>query len=234
MNEFFRLEEASGCLILTMQAPGNNLMTGEFFAAYEDAMERLQLLISERTDITGLIICGAGRHFSVGADVESLIARSDNELHAMGDEDILPEGHLRQKGFLTFLHDLPFPTVSVVSGFCIGSGCEIAANCHFRICEKNARIGQPESTFGILPALGGIARTIEICGLQRAAAMILTGKLFSAEEAYALGWADVIVPKKGGMTLAKELISYLSTQEYFPERSAEHFADFLESRGEVE
>lgn len=52
---------------------------------------------------------------------------------------------------------MPFPVVSA-GGFCIGSGSEIAAACYFRICEKNARIGQPESTFGILPA-----STVKIC-----------------------------------------------------------------------
>lgn len=106
---------------------------------------------------------------------------------------------------------MPFPVVSA-GGFCIGSGSEIAAACYFRICEKNARIGQPESTFGILPALGGIAETIKMCGVKNAIKMVYSGELLSATEAFALNWADIVTDKKKSFSEAVSLIEFISEQ----------------------
>ena len=118
----------------------------------------------------------------------------------------------------TFLRSLPFPVVSVVTGFCIGSGSEIAVNSHYRICEKNARVGQPESTFGILPALGGLARTIKLCGMSNAYRLVMSGELIPAETAYALGWADFLCGKKQGYAQAVALIDWISSHRA-------HFSD---------
>ena len=71
-NEYFVISEENGILVLTMQAPGNNLMTDEFFRQYEELMTE----ISKKKKLKGLIIKGSARHFSVGADVGSLAERS--------------------------------------------------------------------------------------------------------------------------------------------------------------
>lgn len=128
----FSLTEEAGILTLTMSAPGNNLMTGAFFREYEAIMDQVQLR-STQPGIRGLIIRSGGRHFSVGADVDALAERSAAESF---DGKRLPPAHCKQKRHFTFLRSLPFPVVSVVTGFCIGSGSEIAVNCHYRICEK--------------------------------------------------------------------------------------------------
>ncbi len=202
------LSEQDGILILSMNCAGNNLMASDFFREYEAVMAEIEKL-SQTENYKGLIIKGEGRHFSVGADVASLAERSANEIYD-DSTGILPDGHIKQKHFFTFLRELSFPVVSVVTGFCIGSGSEIAVNSHYRIVEKSARVGQPESTFGILPALGGVARTIEICGKKNAYRLVMSGELISAEEAYEMGWADIFAGKKQGFNEAVSLIEYIS------------------------
>lgn len=234
MNEkAFVITEDDGILVLTMQSEGNNLMTASFFEGYEAAMAEVKSLASEKK-WKGMIICGGGRHFSVGADVESLSERSSKELPELRSTGKIPEGHHKQKHFFTFLYDLPFPVVSVVTGFCIGSGSEIAVNSHFRIAEKNARIGQPESTFGILPALGGIARSITHTGMQNAFDIVVSGELFSAERAGELLWANEVVGKKAGFSRAKQLINFISStgEEFTADKAAGFYRRFLET-GEV-
>lgn len=228
-KSWFEQAEENGVLVLTMQAPGNNLMTGTFLEVYEKIMEQ----ISQRTDLKGLVIRGTARHFSVGADVTSLAERSAAELECMTSDMDFPSEHIHQKKTFTFLHDLPFPVVSVVSGFCIGSGSEIAVNSHIRICEPTARVGQPESTFGILPGLGGIARNVEICGLSMAAEMVLTGKLFSAQQAFEMGWADLLAEKKGGLAEALELITWIvkNVERYDRKQTSFYVAQYLQSKG---
>ena len=224
------LEEQDGILVLSMNMPGNNLMTADFFKEYVAVMAEIEERAADK-QYKGLIIKGAGRHFSVGADVDALSDRSANETYD-DSTGILPEGHIKQKHYFTFLRELPFPVISVVTGFCIGSGSEIAVNSYYRIIEKNARAGQPESTFGILPALGGVARTIEICGMQNAYTLVMSGELISAEEAYSLGWADIFADKKQGVPEAVSLINYISesTDRFVPSDYKEYIRSYLKNR----
>lgn len=202
------LNEENGILTVMMNAPKNNLMTTQFHEEFETVMEEVQMRAG-RGGIRGMIISGGGRHFCVGADVDALEERSAKEVY---DDTTgkLPESHISQKRHFTFLRELPFPVVSVVTGFCIGSGSEIALNCHYRIVEKGARIGQPESTFGILPGLGGIAWNIELCGMKNAYEMVMTGRLFPSEEACEMGWGDILTDKKQGLAEAYSLIDFIS------------------------
>ncbi len=216
-------------LILKMDAPGNNIMTGEFL---DDIVHCLEQAESYKNDsgVKGMVITCAGRHFSCGADISSLMERSAEELKEMDKTNVLPQIHQKQKHALTMLNTLPFPVISVVKGFCIGSGSEIAANSHIRVCEHSARIGQPESTFGILPALGGIAKTVEICGLSEAIEMILTGELFGTDEAYEKQWCDLVCEKKQGLDTAINLINFISENydSYDRKKSPVYVEDFSE------
>ncbi|MBR4628266.1 MAG: enoyl-CoA hydratase/isomerase family protein [Ruminococcus sp.] len=228
MSDTMLLTEENGILRLTMNAPSNNLMTADFFRDYEAVMAEVEER-AKSGGIKGMIICGGGRHFSTGADVEALAQRSADESYddATGE---LPAGHIRQKHFFTFLRGLPFPVVSVVTGFCIGSGSEIAVNSHYRIIEKNARVGQPESTFGILPALGGVARTIDICGFQNAYELVMSGELIPAERAYEIGWADIFAEKKQGIPAAEKLIGYIAARgDFVPGKAKTIMQDYKET-----
>lgn len=232
-NDFFIIENKEDILFLTMNAPDNNLMTSEFLKKFEDVIEELEKKYSSDKKIKGLVIKVDGRHFSVGADVKSLIERTSTQLHEINEPEDLPPDHLRQKHAFTSISTLPFPVVSVIKGFCIGSGSEIAINSHIRICESNARIGQPESTFGILPALGGIARTVEICGLSDAIDMVFTGELITPEKAYQRSWADIVCDKKTGIQKAIDLICFINNLdiEFDPEDIPEYINDFMSREG---
>ena len=227
---FFTLENRDNILDLTMNAPGNNIMTADFMAAFVDIVKELHKTAAENSNIKGLIIHGSGRHFSVGADVTSLMDRSVAELAEMDRTGNLPEGFIVQKDAVTSFSKLNFPVVSVVNGFCIGSGSEIAVNTHFRICEPATRAGQPESTFGILPALGGITRSAALCGLSEAINIVMSGELFTAEHAGKIGWADILCEKKQGYSKAVSLIEYInSTGTFDPSKRAEYISGFLAS-----
>lgn len=221
------LTEENGIITLTMNAPSNNMMTADFFRDYEAAMETIEAKASAG-GIKGLIIRGAGRHFSSGADVGALADRSADEAYD-DSTGTLPASHIRQKHFFTFLRSLPFPVVSAVTGYCIGSGSEIAVNSHYRIVEKGARIGQPESTFGILPALGGIARTIEICGMQKAYELVMSGELITADKAAEIGWADIFADKKQSLPEAVKLIGFIASKcDFKPENYREYIKLYKE------
>ncbi|MCM1133702.1 MAG: enoyl-CoA hydratase/isomerase family protein [Ruminococcus flavefaciens] len=232
-KDWFSVEINNNIVIFTMNAPENNLMTADFLTNYEAVAEETILRFKDDETIKGMIIHGGGRHFSVGADVSALTERSASELSAMQDgEIVIPETHIRQKKLVTSWQKMPFPVVAAIGGFCIGSGSEIAAACHFRICEKNARVGQPESTFGILSALGGIADTIKICGVKNAIKMVYSGELLTAVEAYGLNWADMVTDKKKSFGEAVKLIEFIATlgEHFDPSEKPRYLAEFLNER----
>jgi len=227
-NSFFTLEIRDNILDFTMNAPVNNLMTGEFISGFIDAVEEAHRIADKNKNLKGIIIHGAGRHFSTGADVTSLVERTSAELDEMERTGNLPEGYYAQKNAITSLNKFSIPVVSVIGGFCIGSGSEIAVNTHFRICEPTSRLGQPESTFGLLPALGGIARTAKICGLASAIDSVMTGELFTCDYADETGWADILCEKKKGYDTAVRLINYIDSlgSDFDPECTAEYIFGF--------
>jgi enoyl-CoA hydratase len=208
-------------------------MTAEFLDGYEATVAEI-LASAQDIAIKGLILCGGGRHFSVGADVAALATRSAEELSQMQGEITIPSTHQHQKRMVTAWRTMPFPVVSAVSGFCIGSGSEIALSAHYRICEKNARIGQPESTFGILPALGGIAHVIACCGVQNAVKLVYSGDLIPAQEAYAMHWADILTEKKKSLAEATALIQWIARQDspFDPNRTEWYLEGYLREKGD--
>lgn len=232
-NDYFILENKNDILFLTMNAPENNLMTNDFFIKFENVFEQLEKKYSSDNRVKGLVITGAGRHFSVGSDLKSLFERTCTQSHPVETHKDLPAVHIRQKHAFTGLWDLPFPVVSVIKGFCIGSGSEMAINSHIRICESNARIGQPESALGIIPGLGGLARTAQVCGFSEALEMVFTGELITPDKAYEKSWADIVCEKKAGIQKAIDLINFIDSLDvqFDPEDVPEYINEFMNQEG---
>ena len=95
------------------------------------------------------------------------------------------------------LHDislLPFPTLAVINGACVGGGCELALACTYRIASDHPKtlIGLPEIKLGIIPGFGGCVRMPRLIGLQNSLQLILAGKLIVAKKALRVHLIDHI------------------------------------------
>jgi 3-hydroxyacyl-CoA dehydrogenase/enoyl-CoA hydratase/3-hydroxybutyryl-CoA epimerase len=91
---------------------------------------------------------------------------------------------------------LPFPTVAMVNGFCMGGGVELALACRYRVAldDPKTRFALPEVMLGILPAWGGIKYLPRLVGPSAALDMLLSGKSVDARKAKKIGLADACVP----------------------------------------
>lgn len=103
-----------------------------------------------------------------------------------------------EKGHSTFdkLASLPFPTVAIIQGPCLGGGLECALSCTFRLVSDHPKtsLGLPETQLSIIPGWGGTQRLPRLVGLQKGLEMILTGKTLNAVKAYKAKLADAIAP----------------------------------------
>ena len=167
--------------ILIVKNPPQNYLTEPEFIPVTELKEWI-----EGNYLKALIISGSGRHFSAGANLDSIytLAAGGEQMEVTMDKG---------KELLAFLQDLDIPVVAAISGVCFGGGLEIALACHIRICSENALFAFPETNHGLMPGLGGTLRLRERISLQESLKMILGGDIINAEEALLLNVVDTIV-----------------------------------------
>jgi len=142
----------------------------------------------DREHLKGVVITGRGRHFSGGANLQSI-------WRLTGEPIKLSSGLDKGKQLLETLENLPVPTVAAINGTCLGAGLEISLACTFRFSVPNAIIGFPEAGWGLIPGLAGVNRTLDHLDKATALKMILRAELLRAEDALALKLIHKIVPK---------------------------------------
>ena len=103
---------------------------------------------------------------------------------------------------------LPFPTVAMVHGFCMGGGTELALACRYRVMDDGpkTRMGLPEVLIGIVPGWGGARRMPELIGAAPALDLMLTGKSVDARKARRLGLVDAVTPRRHFENAARRIL----------------------------
>jgi 3-hydroxyacyl-CoA dehydrogenase / enoyl-CoA hydratase / 3-hydroxybutyryl-CoA epimerase len=139
----------------------------------------------------GLVIrSGKANGFIAGADIDEF-----GELKSVDDAIALV-----RRGWDIFdeLAAVPYPTLALVRGFCLGGGMELALACRYRVAvdEPATRLGLPEVMLGIVPGWGGIKRLPRLTGAPAALDLLLTGRAVDARRARKLGIADECVPPR--------------------------------------
>lgn len=183
--------------VLTFDRPdsGANI----FDAATLDLLNEHVDVIEKDASLRGLIIASAKKSiFVAGADLKTLLQGAK-------------AGEMRgfiERGQQVFnrLADLKIPTVAAIHGASAGGGYEVALACDYRVASDDpaTRIGLPETTLGLIPAWGGCTRLPRLMGAQKAAEVILKGKLHSAQEALKVGLVDEIAPRDQLLNRARE------------------------------
>src|SRR5438034_4389208 len=183
--------------LLTFDRPdsGANIFDA---ATLNELNERVDL-IEHDGSVRGLIIASAKNSiFIAGADLKTLLKQAQS-----GEmRDFIAHG----QRILNRIAVLKIPTGAAIHGASAGGGYEITLACDHRIATDDpaTRIGLPETTLGLIPAWGGCTRLPRLIGPERAAEVILKGKLYSAREALKLGLVDEIAPRDQLIHSAKE------------------------------
>src|SRR5215470_5006181 len=149
----------------------------------------------------GLVIRSAKESgFIAGADVE--------EFTRIKDADDAMRMVRRGWDLYNKLEALPFPTLALVSGFCMGGGVELALACRYRIAvdQPGTRFALPEVMLGIMPAWGGVMRLPRLVGPSAALDMLLTGRAVDARRARRMGLVDAAVPPRIQENTARAMV----------------------------
>jgi len=177
-----------------------NAVDGPTADLLQDAFARFEA----DDDARAMILTGGGDEaFCAGADLKAI--------DTFGPRLDSPDGPLG------FTRRTPSkPTIAAISGWCLAGGLELALWCDLRIAAAGARFGFTERRFGVPLIDGGTQRLPRIVGLGRALDIILTGRVFDAEEALDIGMLTEVVPAGAQLDRSLEIAAALAA---FPQQT---------------
>lgn len=194
-----RVELRDRIAVLTLDRPERLNAIG---SETVDRLTRALDGIRDNDDVRALVVAGAGRAFSAGADLGEIEAcTSPGQFRAFVG---------RLTTVYALLEDFPKPSVAAVHGFAFGGGLELALACDLRVAERGARLGLPEMKLGVLPGAGGTQRLPRLLPPAIARQMILTGEPIEAERAWQLGLVNELAEPGGALAAAEELAGALT------------------------
>jgi enoyl-CoA hydratase len=149
-----------------------------------------------------IIITGAGsKAFVAGADIHEIKEARDKRA------EVIRKG---QEIFFKIRNSSKV-VIAAVNGYALGGGCELAMACDIRIASENAKLGFPETTWGLMPGYGGTQLLPRLIGMGRAKYMIFSGEPLTAIEAYQSGLVEKVCSRESLMDevnrLAKKIVS---------------------------
>ena len=147
-------------------------------------------------DVRAVVIAGHGEHFCAGLDLSELKSRD------------AVEGMHHSRNWHRIFEKIQFgrvPVVAVLHGAVIGGGLELACAAHIRVAEASAFYALPEGQRGIFVGGGGSARLPRLIGVHRMADMMLTGRVYKADEGERVGFSQYLVGTGEGMARGLEL-----------------------------
>lgn len=177
-----RLEIDASVAIVTLDRPE---ALNALDLALAQSLRDVMIDLDGDADIRAIVLTGAGRAFSAGADLkyrQSVGVPERNE-------------HIRAiNRAMAQIEATGKPVLAAVNGFALGGGTELAAACDLRYAAYEAAFGLPEITLGAFPGAGGPVRLPRLIGRGKAKEMIFTGQRIDGQEAERIGLVQKVFP----------------------------------------
>jgi enoyl-CoA hydratase/carnithine racemase len=194
--ELLTIEQTGRILTVGLNRPAKrNALNDGIILAIGDCFANIS------DDVGAVIIHGIGDHFSSGLDLSEL---TDHD--ATG-------GLLHSQMWHRVFDRIQYsrvPVIAALRGAVIGGGLELACAAHIRVAEPSAYFALPEGQRGIFVGGGGSVRLPRLIGVARMTDMMLTGRVYSATEGSAYGFAQYLTEPGGGLPKALELAERIS------------------------
>ena len=150
--------------------------------------------------VRAVVITGTEKCFAAGADLAEVAALSASEALCFS---ALGQSLMRK------IEQHAKPVVAAIRGYCLGGGLDLALACHLRVASSDATFGHPGAGLGILTGWGGtqrLPRAFAARGRAQAFEMLVTGRSITADEVYARGLVNRIVPPEQVLETALAIV----------------------------
>jgi 3-hydroxyacyl-CoA dehydrogenase len=189
MSSVVSVERRASLAVVTIDNPPVNALSARVRAAL---LESITALSADR-EVRGLLIACQGRTFAAGADISEFGA--------------VPPPTFRE--VFAAIESCSRPVLVALHGTALGAGVELALACHYRCATRDARLGLPELTLGLIPGAGGTQRLPRLVGARAALEMIFSAAPVGATAALSMGLIDRIVEGEllpGALAYLQELV----------------------------
>jgi enoyl-CoA hydratase/carnithine racemase len=188
-----RFEIADGVATITLHRPEVlNAFSGQMGRELQDSLRRCDA----DDDIRAVVITGAGRAFCAGAD----FSNGPAVFGAPSDRTAFSSDPLRYHPW-----DVRKPVIAAINGHAVGLGMTITLQCDLRIMARDAKWGIVQNRRGVMPDAHSHWTLPRIVGHARAAEILLTGRMFTGEDAGRFGLANEVLDAPGVLPRALEI-----------------------------
>lgn len=209
-------ERSGGVVLVTLNRPeALNALDDGLLAALRDAFRGL--------GARAVVLTGSGRAFCTGADLKARAAMDTEQWRAH---------HETLRDAFAAVRECPLPTVAAVEGFALAGGLELALACDLVVAARDALLGLPETTRGIMPGAGGTKALPRRVGAARAKELVFTGRRLDAATAADWGLVARVVEPGAAVAAALELAAEIAANAPLAVQAAKRAldgADELES-----
>jgi 3-hydroxyacyl-CoA dehydrogenase len=182
-----------GVAVITLDNPPLNGLNHELRDGLVAGIDRA----SADAGVKAVIVIGAGRAFSSGADI-----REFNTPKSTAEPTL--------RSVIRVVESNAKPVIAAIGGICMGGGLELALGCHFRVASPGAKIALPEVKLGLVPGAGGTQRLPRAIGVEAALNMIVSGATVSSEQFKGTRLIDEIVDGEllqGALAFARKVVA---------------------------
>lgn len=195
-----------GVATLTLNRPdARNAYSDPMVRGLIDALDRAE----RDTQVRAVILTGAGPAFCAGGDLKKM---RDKEGMFAGDSVELRDQYIRglQSIPRRFNH-FEKPVIAAINGHAIGAGLDLSLMCDIRIASRGAKFGSTFARVGLIPGDGGAYLLPRIVGFSRAVELILTARVFDADEALRIDLVHEICDADDVLDRAREKAQKIAT-----------------------
>ena len=173
------ISNANGILTITFNRPDKkNAITAAMYRTIADALKDAEC----DAGVRAILFTGKSEIFTVGNDLDDFLKNPPQSTKSPVYQFIQDLSHATK------------PVIAAVSGLAVGIGTTLLLHCDFVYAADNAKFSMPFAKLGLCPEFASSLLLPQIAGYQRAAEKLMLGEAFSAQEAYAMGFVNKILP----------------------------------------
>jgi enoyl-CoA hydratase len=173
LSDFIQLRTEGPVATVTLSRPAQrNAINYDMWLELRKVARRL----ADDHDVHCVVFRGAGEDFSSGADIKDFPAHRYDSKSARNYAAAF-------EGALDLIEGLPQPTISMIRGYCVGGGLELATCTDIRIAAEGSKFGVPTAKIGIVAGFKEVRRMVNIMGPGASAYLLMSGRLIGHGEA---------------------------------------------------